>query len=896
MQDTPTMSKQPLVPSPTSGTAPTFIAVDEGELASYSSTIVSLPPTVPELIRCLEQQHERHAQMTCFVERVRVEATKIAAASASPLKAIVTEVLATSRAAAPNTPRASEASTPTPSAKSTGASISHSPSDNAGARGVDTDRRVVAPGFPVVAGTVVRGTVLTGKVVSAKGSAAASGGSSSAGPSVPVRANVASTSAGSTPLKSSVVAAAALEAAPQLTSDELQVLRAKAIAADATEQLLACTQEDLKVAEKKLAREKDKLALAESRLAQLQEEMTATDVDASLPSQSVLVAQLQKSLKLSETALSDTTLKHQSAVYMLAQLKGTMAASAREKAFLEEKITHLEGQLHRLLMSSVVTASPTAPSPTQRSTAETSAAAAAATPSTSAQTSAHAVLAAPRRSASESYEKNALEQRIIELQSMTDKLTRDLSKQSASRAKAEETVQALRKEVANLKASALHFRRQVNESELELERAVSRKEEDERLRQLEREGNCLRTALRERTEHFLREQEEWEHQKGSLEARARVQEHATRQLLQRMLAFQVREVTMRQCEYAASVRQGETKSLFAFPHASLVATPETKAAPLSKGGSDTTSTPYAVGVRHAGLPPPSVNTSAAAASPKNDAALSFSSVADAVGAAADTATLVNRERQLEELKHTFERRVALVDAQCKAEVQQLHILNKELRAALAVTQEELSRKTRLLDTAQQHQQRRGLLVDKFSSFSANLIPAAPACSSSMMSEQRGTAASWVCHANGDGSPGASLDDLSDDVGGIHSTMYTPLGASPRQVTDVERRYDPERMPTWEAVQVENEALLDRLTTMQEEKWKLTSCVEDLQRQGNALKEELKRNASTMNQLLAAGVLTPAAVSRGSAEGSLRSLQCLLQETLQEKFALEERLRSLNGQL
>jgi hypothetical protein len=736
-----------------------------------------------------------------------------------------------------------------------------------------------------VTGKVVRGTVLTGKVVST----ASTGGAS---PPAPQRAVVATISTPATPAKPPSLARASTT--PSTSPEEVEVLRVKAMAMEAAQQLLASTQDELKATEQRLAQEREKAAKVEDALSQLQVVTAASEKDISstspgdVQSESAHFAQLQISYGLSEAMLSDTKLKYQSALYTLAQLHEKMTANARERAFLEEKNTHLEGQLQRLLMSSMETGPPTA--------------AATGVETTSTQ-------AAPRLSASESYQKSALEKQIADLQAMADKLTSDLRKQTARRAKAESTVQALQKEVTDLKASALQFRRQVNESELELERAVSRKEDEERLRQLERDGNRLRTALRERTEHFVREKTQWESEKDVLDARARVQEAATRQLLRRLLAYQVREVVLRQCDYAASMRRSEAKqpaSPSSIRMSSHAATPVQKAPSPSKTAAaaavESVRSP-STAVRHGTSSSPT-QVAATTTSLVNDTAFAASISAGPVGEAADTATLVNRERQLEELKHTFERRVALVDAQRKAEVQQLHALNKELRAALTTSQEELAQKTRLLDSAQQQQQQQRhqlqpLGLAKFASSSASLTPVAPARSSSSVSERRDTAAAWVCRTDGndstDGPLGASVDDFCDGMGGVYSTAHTPVVAFPRQVTEIERRYDPEHMSTWEAVQVENEALLDRLTTMQEEKWRLTSYIEDLQRQSNTLKEELKRNASTMNQLLAAGVLTPAAVSRGSTEGSLRALQCLLQETLQEKFALEEKLRNLSTQ-
>ncbi|CBZ27606.1 conserved hypothetical protein [Leishmania mexicana MHOM/GT/2001/U1103] len=812
---------------------PTTPPTTEDEAASYTSTIVQLPPTVPELIQCLEQQHERCAHLTRCLERVHTETSRLMASSAGTHAEDRYDALLAAAADG-----AAKLSSPLTESSLTTLTPPPPPSDSKARSSADAS----SPPAVVVAGRVVRGTALTGKAVGVTGT---------------------------TPTTATAVRAVVVAAEPSTVtwsgarattpfSEEVAELRVRAVALDAAQGLLTSTQSELSTTQSALAMERERLEAALAELAELRKVLLADVSTSSLSppqagntpvSPAHQLADMQTRLGERETEVRAARLRHESAAYALTQLREAMSTMTREKAFLQEKNAHLEGQLQRLLTSSIEAAAHPAPR--------------------------HAA-AAPRLTASEAYQKEALEKQINDLHAMTDRLTRDAKKQAARRAKAEEVAQVLQKENAELKASALLYRRQVNESELELERAISRKEEDERLRQLERDANRLRIALRDRTDQYQREKTEWERQLLTLSRRARVNEAAAKQLLKRVLSCQVREVVWKQCLHSATQR-GDRDNATTLATANECpkvapepATPTVVAASSSTSShmEDTTVTALRVA-----LPSSSVSAS------------------PVLGAAADTAVLLDRERQLKEFKYTFEQRVALLEAQRKAEMQQLLALNKELRQALTVSQDGLSEKTRLLEEVQR-------LLPSSAVVPLSNAPTAPTTTShrpSLSGTWRDTSAAWVCRSDGeDGPPAASLGDFDTDDP-LPSTQPLVMPSS-RQITDIERRYNPEHMSTWEAVQVENEALLDRLTTMQEEKWKLTTVIEDLQRRCAALKAELKRNASTMNQLLAAGVLTPAAVSRGGDEGRLRSLQCLLQETLQAKLELEERLQEATRQL
>ncbi|CAC9493465.1 hypothetical protein conserved [Leishmania donovani] len=832
---------------------PTAPPPTEDEAASYTSSIVQLPPTVPELIQCLEQQHERCAQLTRCLERVHTQTSRLVSSRAGTpagdqynalFSAAADGVAKSSSPLAGCSPTTSTPPPPPSFALQVrpAADASSAPAAVV-ARGVPATTATGAspPAAHAVAGRVVHGTAVTGKVVGVAGAASTT---------TAVRAVVVAAE------PSTMTPSCAPATAP--FSEEVAELRVRAVALDAAQGLLTSTQSELSTTQTALAMERKRLEAALVELAELRKALLAdvSTTSLSLPqagttpaSPAHQLADMQTRLAERETEVRAARLRHESAAYALAQLREAMSTMMREKAFLQEKNAHLEGQLQRLLTSSMEAAAHPAP---------------------------RAAAAAPRLTASEAYQKEALEKQISDLHAMADRLTRDAKKQAARRAKAEEVAQALQKENAELKASALLYRRQVNESELELERAISRKEEDERLRQLERDANRLRIALRDRTAQYQQEKAKWERQMLALSRQARVNEAAAKQLLKRVLACQVREVVWKQCLHSATQRGDRDKSTTtAAANESSKVAPEPATPTVAAASSSTSSRmeDAAVTTLRVALPSPSVPYS------------------PVFGAAADTAVLVDRERQLEELKHTFEQRIALVEAQRKAEMQQLLALNKELRQALTVSQDGLSEKTRLLEEVQ-----RRLPPSAVAPLSN--APAAPTTTSqrpSFSGSWRDTSAAWVCRSDGENGPVASsLADL--DSGDPLPSTHLLVVASPRQVTDIERRYNPEHMSTWEAVQVENEALLDRLTTMQEEKWKLTTMIEDLQLRCAALTGELKRNASTMNQLLAAGVLTPAAVSRGGDEGRLRSLQCLLQETLQAKLELEERLQEATRQL
>ncbi|CAG9575047.1 conserved hypothetical protein [Leishmania major strain Friedlin] len=833
---------------------PTALPTTEDDAAWYTSSIVQLPPTVPELIQCLEHQQERCAQLTRCLERVHTQTSRLVASSAgTSAENRYTALLSAAEngAAKSSSPLAEcspTTSTPPPpplfaSQVRPAADASSAPAAVV-ARGVPatTATGASSPASHAVAGRVVRGTALTGKVVGAAGE----------------------TSTAATAVRAVVVAAEPSTVTPSCAratapfSEEVAELRVRAVALDAAEGLLTSTRSELSTTQTALAMERERVEAALAELADLRKVLLAdmNTTSLSLPqagttpiSPAHQLADMQARLAERETEVRAARLRHESAAYALAQLRQAMSTMTSEKAFLQEKNTHLEGQLQRLLTSSMEAAAHPAPRP---------------------------AATAPRLTASEAYQKEALEKQISDLHAMTDRLTRDAKKQAARRAKAEEVAQALQKENAELKASALLYRRQVNESELELERAISRKEEDERLRQLERDASRLRIALRDRTDQYRQEKTEWERQLLALSRRARVNEAAVKQLLKRVLACQVREAVWKQCLHSSTQRgDRDTATNTAAANESSKVAPEPVTRTVAAASSSTSSRieDATVTTLHVAVPSPSVPYS------------------PVFGAAADTAVLVHRERQLEELKHTFEQRIALVEAQRKAEMQQLLALNKELRQALTVSQEGLSEKTRLLEEVQRRLPPSAVVPLSNAPAAATTTSQRPSFSGSWQD----TSAAWVCRSDGESGPAAaSVADLdSDDP--LPST-HPLVVASPRQVTDIEQRYNPEHMSTWEAVQVENEALLDRLTTMQEEKWKLTTVIEDLQLRCAALKGELKRNASTMNQLLAAGVFTPAAVSRGGEEGRLRSLQCLLQETLQAKLELEERLQEATRQL
>ncbi|GET89129.1 hypothetical protein, conserved [Leishmania tarentolae] len=830
-----------------------LLTTEDGD-ASYTSSVVHLPPTVPELIRCLEQEHERCAQLTRCLERVHTETRRLMGSIAgTPAEDRYNALLAAAAAAegtaklrfplveSSATPSIPQPRLPYPSHARPAAEATSAPSSVERGAVVMTATGTDTHVPHAVAGRLVCGTALTGKVVGARVA---------------------------TPTTAPAVRAVAVTAQPStLTAgcarvttpfpEEVAELCIRAVAFDATQELLTNTQSELRTTQTALTMESERLKGALAELTELRREVLTDATNVSLshleggsmpvsPAHQLIDVQVR--LAERETQLRAERLRHESAMYALTQLREKMLSMSRETALLQEKNTHLEGQLQRLLTSSIEVAAVPAPRP---------------------------AAVAARLTASEAYQKEALEKQISDLHAMTDRLTRDAKKQAARLAKAEGVAQSLQKENAELKASTLLYRRQVNERELELEREISRKEEDERLRQLERDGNRLRIALRDRNDQYQWEKREWERQLLALSRAARVNEAATKHLLKCLVDMQVRELVWKQCLYSATQRgHRDRATAAAATNESFKVAPEQVTPTVAVAASSTLL----------------VMENASPTTLPSALPLSSLRPSPAFGADDDTVVLVDRERQLEELKHTFEQRVALVEAQRKAEMQQLLALNKELRQALTVTQEGLNEKTRLLEEAQRQVPSSAIVPLGNASAAPTTTLWRPFSSVSGRDESE----RWLRRSDREcGSAAVSRVDC--DNGGPLPLTHQLVIPTSRQITDVERRYNPENMSTWEAVQVENEALLDRLTTMQEEKWKLTTVIEDLQLQCAALKGELKRNSSAMNQLVAAGVLTPPAMSRGSDEGRLRTLQCLLQDTLQSKLELEERLQEATRQ-
>ncbi|CAD2217164.1 hypothetical protein ADEAN_000464200 [Angomonas deanei] len=214
-----------------------------------------------------------------------------------------------------------------------------------------------------------------------------------------------------------------------------------------------------------------------------------------------------------------------------------------------------------------------------------------------------------------------------------------------------------------------------------------------------------------------------------------------------------------------------------------------------------------------------------------------------------------RGKMLEELKTTYEKRLESLEAHKKAEMKQLLVHNRELKQALASCQEELQEKKRVLNQLQRER---------------------AASRQSFLAESMST-------------PGKF------GFSGRSSPEPTPLSVgadllSPSQsimLNEIESRYDPENMSVTEAVQLENEALLQRLSIMQEEKWSMSGHIEDLQHRCANQQEELKIQSNMLNHIISVKntILPPG--QEGSPQSNLKFLQTLLQETLEKNLTLEK---------
>lgn len=720
--------------------------------------------------------------------------------------------------------------------------------------------RVIATGSPISAGVVVAGRV------------------------------VASEGRSGTEKRASAVVQQASPTGPTAAASIVAAEAAHCLLLDAREELARC---EVALVEQ---RERCRAAWDFARGSSSSLQVTTRENDDSVKNGAAALSETPNRLPLpieegdnaEQTAIA---LRNEAALYRVAQMEQQLDTVKRENSFLVEKNTHLEGQLQRLLMSSMEMGSGTAGASRTAAVSEK-----------------------PPLSSGDIYNKEALEKQIKDLQGIAGKLSKDLKRQTAAAAALEGAKNKLQGENAELKAAVLRYRRQLNDQELDMEQSITRKEEDDRIRGMEKNANRLREALKGRTEELHSVKDSAAATQQQLLLKLSVYGRAQHHLLRRLFAYQVRDIALRQCSAVGRQQIRATNRGSDLP----VNDPSTDTATSllrQKPSGETLISPCSP-------PLPSNHSGSFEGQPsQQQPCLAPDSVASTPSASSlplpqivGCSSLLDRAQQLDEIKSTFDRRVTFVEAQRRVEVQQLQALNRELRQALNASQEDLAQKTRLLERAllssqnrcrseSQHSLQRR--PPKESGVVATAEDSLRQVSSSMQLGGESaslSAAAWLSlgedrvatEADTSMQDALSFVDRRLSAASNGGAVWSPAAEPP--LSEAAQRYDPENMPTWEAVQVENEVLLGRLTILQEEKWRLTSLVEDLERYCRTLKDELKRNASTMNQLLSAGVLTPSAVVKGSEEGQIRSLQCLLQETLEKRLQLEEQVKFLQSQL
>lgn len=859
--------------------------------APFSSDVVHLPKTVPELVKAHERLYLRCEGMKATLNALRVQANHLASSSPSA-SAVLSDLLHivadgdVTSAATPNnkatvSPRggvSSAESTPRKPAAAAAAAADAAPHAAVTGSVVMTGKALATP----VKGTAV---VVGGAVVDS----GASGGSSSSARNRLTRF---------------------VEDLHRDYKEDCNALRVQLMAMEAAQQLLAVARAQLQETEneKRQLQEELKgvqLELLEARatsvsLQQLlegssgdrgdrsdgngadegREKNPAAATEAQLARALHAVADLRR-------CVDDLTRDRDTARYHEVQLEESTREMERALRFANEKSTQLEGQLQRLLTAPQYVEGPASPQRQQALVGSVSSSARAPSgdraqpPSVAVAATASSSTSSQHGVTAEAYQRAAFERQLGELRAIIDKQQRVAERNSEKRKKLEGVVSALREENTALKANALQYRRQVNESELDLEREASAKAIEERAKSMEKEVLRLRNALRDRRDAFEAKTEELEAAVEAARKQNKVYQASTTHLQRELLRCQLRLVALIQ-RGAESQRcpvgeDGETHPLR--PGGASPRPLEGSAAPVaSVPAAGPASSPLGGGREGAA-------NSFAAATSKPDAASSEGAAVSPQGGSAaggqlSAAPLPHHREGLEEVRQLFERRVETVEARRRAEVKQLQHLNKELRQALASSQEEVREANRLLELARA--QNAGAVGSGMEAFAASYVRS-PHTGSLMT----GLAASHHAHEGP-----LSMESSCTALG---ATQHDG-GGHGRRLCDVEQRYDPENMSVWEAVQLENEALLKRVSALQEEKWSVDTALEDAQRQNSVLQRELQRNAETMNQLLKAGVLSPAALQKGQEEGRIRSLQCLLQDTLKQKLALEEQVSQLTERL
>lgn len=812
----------------------------EATLAAMVSSVAPLPKSVPELILVHERLYVRCEEMKALLDALRMEASHLAASSPSA-GAALGDLLATI------------ADSEGPSVVAPDGTLKRVTGSSPAA--ASTSPQITPEGTP-------------GKFFGALLSTPAAGNGSSPIVSRAVVAGKVVSAGRGTPVPGTAVAADDATTRGRLTRfvdfkrdfrEECNVLRAQLIAMGAAQQLLAVVRDQLRESEREgrdaqaeLKAVKTLLLSETENTARLEcalcgEGFGSTDSNSNASGSPALeLSEARRRCAALRAEVEAIRARLEASEYQEAQLAATHGEQGKALAFANEKNAHLEGQLQRLLTAQSDDALEQIPNARGEAPTAAPPTAVAAPPPLQQPP------AAPATS-SDSYTRNAMEKQVVDLRAMVERTHRRTEANTEKRRRLEAAVAELAAENKDLKASVLQYRRQVNESELDLERQAAVQADADRAVSLEKEIVRLRNALRERKEELDGAKQGFQSSSDDLHQRLEVFEASTAHLQRELLRCQLRIIITSQT------------------------TASTRSSKPSAGARAPTPTPGAH--RSTAARSPSGQQDGNALFPPSATAMASSTSARTFGSAAGFGSPVlqqNREA-LEEMRSLYERRMETLEAQKRAEVKQVQNLNRELRQALAASQEEVHEKDRLLDMAR----------------------AQPAATSGAATPLWGAPVSRApsFHRAGHADDGSSLDPLNPHHHQRFLSAEPPaVTASRRSLSEIEQHYDPENMSVWEAVQLENEALLRRVSCLQEEKWSADNAAEVLQRQKAVVERELERTAAKMNQLVQAGVMSPAALHKGQDEGRLRSLQCLLQNTLTEKMALEDQVERLKERL
>ncbi|CCW70859.1 unnamed protein product [Phytomonas sp. Hart1] len=603
------------------------------------------------------------------------------------------------------------------------------------------------------------------------------------------------------------------------------MLQAKVLAMEAAQHLLASTQIQVQQQVQERHRLEEDLIEAREQLHMIQEENAALrsafqsqQIDGNgLASLGVEEAQHLMTL-LQSSASSAHTLKDELKLmketidcveYRESQLKVQLETLQTQNAFFNEKSMQLEGQLHRLLSRDFMCEINQIPLPSSVRPNQGGANMSIGVGGNGwGQPSPGTV---PQLTPLERYNTETLQRQINELRTIVDRLQQSNTKHEATRTNMESHLRALTKENGTLKQNLLEYRSKLNNMELNLENDESLRTYEERCRSAEKEALRLRQVLNERKGKYDSQVCELKRRIDRLEVRDGLYGRATTRLLTQNVSATIQRLADDELSRQAGRRETSPR------------------APEGREGMG---------------PAKEVVRETSSMAPDAPSTLARESVPQS-----SPATAGNR-----------------------AEIRRLEQLNRELRQALARSQEELQTKARLLDRA--HRTASNNSLGGNTSYRALSLRQDPStlielCSvgDASLNEAPRRDASVRCELTHQGCADLSLEEAS------------------HMLTEIEQRYNPERLDSFEAVKLENSALLLRLSILQQEKWTSASQIEALQSNCAALREDLQRVMSSKKGLPQAE----------AAVGPLRGLQSLLQTTLSEKLKLEETIKILQSQ-